>query len=386
MQTPTIIRLLKRSTSLQGESLRRFGDSCGRITTTLALIPLIATIAQYTVGNTESPATMLSASVLFVLLTALNREPLTLKWSTRVRLSLILAIFVGASVVIFLRHQTSVAGSLFLLPLVPVLVLLHGLAIATTLTTAGIAALLVAELILKVSPPATAVTLAVIAVFTSWMTAAFTAVILEMLDDQLIQTERALENFKALSTTDSLTGIANRRGFDVKLLSDINSSQRTGSPLSIAMIDIDKFKAFNDAYGHPEGDKALHLLSKTLSGQLHRKTDLVARYGGEEFAVIMPHTNLQDAARVACRLREAVENKCIKPSEALPPTLTISVGVASASDNTMTPEKIIKSADSALYESKRTGRNRVTMIDERNRMTHVPVPQRADCSSNGTQH
>ena len=371
METPTIIRLLRRSTFLKGESLRSFGDSCGRITTTLGLIPLVVTIAQFTIGNTDNPATMLATFVLFSLLAGLNLSPLKDRISTRARLSLVLVIFLSASAVIFLRHGTSVAGSLFLIPLVPVGVLLFGLATAAILTTLGISSLLAAELIIGANPVATAITLAVVALFTSWMTAAFTAVILEMLDDQLIKTERTLENFKALSTTDALTGITNRRGFDEKLSSEINASKRTGSPVSVAMIDIDNFKKFNDTHGHPKGDKALQRVAKVLSANLYRSTDLVARYGGEEFAIIMPHTSLEDAAMVAMRLRETIEEVGIKPPYTSQNPITVSVGVASMAGRSLTPEEIVQLADAALYKSKETGRNRVNMINPDDQIVHV---------------
>jgi diguanylate cyclase (GGDEF)-like protein len=165
--------------------------------------------------------------------------------------------------------------------------------------------------------------------------------------------EEANARLQRLSMLDGLTGIANRRRFDEALDVEWRRAFRSGAPLSLLMIDIDAFKPYNDAHGHQAGDDCLCRVGAILSESLHRAGDLVARYGGEEFVVLLPETDREHAARVAEMLRERV---------AAGAPVTISVGVS-----TLVPELggaafvLIADADAALYEAKRSGRNRVVM-------------------------
>lgn len=179
---------------------------------------------------------------------------------------------------------------------------------------------------------------------------------------QLEEANRALQR---LSYLDGLTGIANRRRFEEVLDVEWRRARRVGVPLSLIMIDIDYFKAYNDAYGHQRGDDCLKQVAATLSNSVQRAGDLVARYGGEEFAVILPEIDANNAAEMAEMLREQIESLEI-PHETLSGdcVLTISVGVA-----TIYPQKdlstisLLSAADQALYRAKFEGRNQVLISD-----------------------
>jgi diguanylate cyclase (GGDEF)-like protein len=164
-----------------------------------------------------------------------------------------------------------------------------------------------------------------------------------------------------LSTTDGLTGVANRRSFDIALDREWRQATRYGLPLSVIMIDIDHFKGYNDRYGHQVGDDCLRTVALALARNVTRAGDLVARYGGEEFAVILAHMTQEQAMAVAERLRGAVEALQI-PHQASPVAhhLTISLGVAAAMPSRETdPSALLADADRALYAAKEGGRNRV---------------------------
>ncbi|WJG10077.1 GGDEF domain-containing protein [Aliiglaciecola sp. LCG003] len=166
-----------------------------------------------------------------------------------------------------------------------------------------------------------------------------------------------------LAMLDGLTGIANRRAFDLALLSEFNQAKRYSHPLSILLIDVDYFKPFNDLYGHSVGDDALKQIAATLRSTLKRDIDFVARYGGEEFVCILTNTDCQGALICAQNLREAVEKLQIEHAESKAlGYVTVSIGGAtqssyeSESDN---PERLLKLADDALYDAKEFGRNQV---------------------------
>ena len=162
--------------------------------------------------------------------------------------------------------------------------------------------------------------------------------------------------------SDGLTGVANRRHFDVAIDKEQRRAKRNGVCLSLLMIDIDCFKAYNDHYGHQQGDQCLIQVSAALAGMLHRSTDLLARYGGEEFAIILPDTDADQAMLMAEALRQRVqalgiEHRCAAEGRQ---HVTVSVGLA-----TLSPEQpfdvpaLIGAADRALYAAKHAGRNRV---------------------------
>ena len=175
---------------------------------------------------------------------------------------------------------------------------------------------------------------------------------LETAQEQLARQNVELNN---LATTDGLTSLTNRRAFMERLEVEWKSAIRYGLPLSIALLDVDHFKQFNDTFGHQAGDAVLVEVGRALA-ECARDTDLPARYGGEEFVVILPHTDSTGAVAIAERIREAVE-----AIDGLPRTVTASCGVASLSVSMMSPEALIEAADRALYQSKHAGRNRVTL-------------------------
>jgi diguanylate cyclase (GGDEF)-like protein/PAS domain S-box-containing protein len=165
--------------------------------------------------------------------------------------------------------------------------------------------------------------------------------------------EAANIRLRDLATTDGLTGLRNHRHFRERLAEEIARTERYGPPLGVLMIDVDFFKQYNDAYGHPAGDEVLRDLAAILREGV-RKTDLVARYGGEEFAVVLPQTTREAAQALAERLRQAVEEHAWERQP-----ITISVGGAEFSERFGTAEDLVEAADSALYDAKRAGRNRV---------------------------
>ena len=163
-----------------------------------------------------------------------------------------------------------------------------------------------------------------------------------------------------LLSTDSLTNIANRRRFDDVLASEWRRCERLGVPLSLLMIDVDHFKAYNDHSGHVEGDVALRQVARILGAAVRRPGDLVARYGGEEFVCLLPGVSAGGASTVANKLIEAVHRANIKhPRSPIGPRLTISVGSATADDLSGNPLALVAYADKLLYAAKAGGRDQV---------------------------
>ncbi len=160
-----------------------------------------------------------------------------------------------------------------------------------------------------------------------------------------------------------MTGIANRRKFDETFEREFKRCYRAQSELSLLFIDIDKFKAFNDTYGHTAGDECIQRVASALKSTLKRPGDLVARYGGEEFAVLLPETDAQNAETVAETLRLAVSDMAIPHQGNSHGRVTISIGVAgSRCDCRQQPcSASLPRADTALYVSKQNGRNRVSL-------------------------
>jgi diguanylate cyclase (GGDEF)-like protein len=156
--------------------------------------------------------------------------------------------------------------------------------------------------------------------------------------------------------TDTLTGLANRRGWDEDLAREAARRQVQGWPLSVLVIDLDHFKRLNDTLGHAAGDDALTRVAAVLRDAA-RRSDVVARLGGEEFGVILPGCPTSDAVRIAESLRLGVENA----SRTWEATVTISVGVASLPEHTDHGHDLVRLADEALYAAKRSGRNRVSV-------------------------
>jgi diguanylate cyclase (GGDEF)-like protein len=166
---------------------------------------------------------------------------------------------------------------------------------------------------------------------------------------------------EALSTTDALTGLANRRQFDVRLAEEIQRAQRHATPLALLLVDVDYFKRFNDHFGHQRGDEALREVARVLQAQVRRPSELVARYGGEEFALVLPHVDAANARRVAERCVAAM-NAAALPHGASPvsPNLTLSVGYAvwTPGGAAAQADALLRRADEALYAAKGAGRAR----------------------------
>jgi diguanylate cyclase (GGDEF)-like protein len=176
----------------------------------------------------------------------------------------------------------------------------------------------------------------------------------EMLRDANLKLER-------ISMIDGLTSVENRRAFDLEYHKAWKMSQREGMPLALIMIDIDRFKIFNDTYGHLSGDQALIRIAEVIKAVIKRSSDLVVRFGGEEFVVMLMNTNVEGAAVVAEEIRKRVEELRIE-NEGIKSVITVSLGVASLiPENGMEPDELIEAADRALYKAKKDGRNKVVV-------------------------
>jgi diguanylate cyclase (GGDEF)-like protein len=184
------------------------------------------------------------------------------------------------------------------------------------------------------------------------------------LEQSNLQLARANNMLRALSYLDPLTGTANRRHFEESLDQEWRRGMREKTSLALRMVDIDHFKMLNDTNGHQHGDECLRQVAAQLSGSLKRAGDLVARYGGEEFAVLLPNTEVDGAVAIAEAMRAGVESLAIENAEATPPVITVSIGIAtSIPDETRDPFALVDTADRALYEAKRNGRNRLARSD-----------------------
>jgi diguanylate cyclase (GGDEF)-like protein len=174
------------------------------------------------------------------------------------------------------------------------------------------------------------------------------------------------ESMRARSYVDGLTGIANRRYFDVALDRELRRAQRLGGPLSLLLTDIDSFKAYNDHFGHQAGDTCLSTVAQALAAKLKRPADVAARYGGEEFAAILPDTDAAQARQLAESIREYIASLNLPHApSAVRPYVTLSIGVASLEKGRLDePKALIEAADKALYAAKRGGRDRVVVDGE----------------------
>jgi diguanylate cyclase (GGDEF)-like protein len=174
--------------------------------------------------------------------------------------------------------------------------------------------------------------------------------------DRTVLKDRAGE-FEQLSVTDALTGLLNRRYLEKRLDEEIQRSKRHRFPMSLMMLDVDEFKSYNDTFGHPAGDAALKIVANVLKDML-RGADVAARYGGEEFSILLPQTTSSEAAVIAERLRQRIEQ-----TEFPKRKVTVSIGIASCSNEIDTPADLVAAADHALYEAKNHGRNNVRIYD-----------------------
>ena len=172
--------------------------------------------------------------------------------------------------------------------------------------------------------------------------------------------------YEALSLTDSLTSLSNRRAFDQEFASRFEQARRYGRPLSLALIDLDHFKSVNDAFGHSAGDGVLRATAQILEHGT-RRSDFLARIGGEEFAVLLPETSLFEALHFAEKIRTTIAGATIR-TEGATHQVTASIGVANVPHSVIsTPQMLFDAADQALYRAKNRGRNRVE--SERRKVT-----------------
>ncbi|HUO26612.1 MAG TPA: diguanylate cyclase [Candidatus Aquilonibacter sp.] len=171
-----------------------------------------------------------------------------------------------------------------------------------------------------------------------------------------IQNAHYVERVKQLAYLDGLTGIFNRRFFELRIMEEIERARRYGTGMALIMADIDQFKRLNDEFGHLLGDEVLRQVSSLFHQQL-RKIDVVCRYGGEEFAILLTQTGAEQALNVAEKLRRTVESWQFP---GVPSTVTISAGTAAFPEHGFTRDELVSAADRGLYAAKQTGRNRVS--------------------------
>ena len=176
---------------------------------------------------------------------------------------------------------------------------------------------------------------------------------LELILNKLTSDESAF--ISSLIDKDPLTGVYNRRKFDRDIELVISMSERTKKGTSLLILDIDLFKQYNDKYGHQQGDRVLMQLSETIEKSLrHYDSIHVYRYGGEEFVLLIPEISSKDALRIGDRLRENIKKTC---------GITVSIGISHYKENSHNLESMIFNADKAMYQAKRTGRNRVVVYE-----------------------
>jgi len=178
-----------------------------------------------------------------------------------------------------------------------------------------------------------------------------------------IENAGLLEKTRELSATDELTGLFNRRQFYDVLESEMNRMQRYGGCFTLAMLDLDDFKEYNDRFGHTNGDAVLRSLAQTLKTVL-RKPDMAFRYGGDEFTIILPETDAVKAKNIVDRIRSKRLKGLKTDNEGLEPCLGFSAGIAQFPENAETADGLVFLADTALYRSKRGGGNKSTLVSD----------------------
>jgi diguanylate cyclase (GGDEF)-like protein len=179
--------------------------------------------------------------------------------------------------------------------------------------------------------------------------------ITDNIDSAMLVSEKHIEEIVGLSLRDGLTGLFNHTYFYQQVDQEVKRFVRYGTPVSLVLIDIDGFKEVNDTYGHREGDRVLAAMGRTLM-YLARDSDICCRYGGEEFAVILPLIDIHEVGVIANRMRVELAEEMSNGR-----TVTVSIGAASCGEKTETFQSLVEKADVALYESKRSGKNRVVV-------------------------
>ncbi len=200
-----------------------------------------------------------------------------------------------------------------------------------------------------------------------------------------LRMKRMADALRRAADTDGLTGIANRRRFDETLAREALRAQRGGASLSLLMVDIDHFKAYNDHFGHPAGDRCLQAVAHAMRDCVRRPADLLARYGGEEFVLLLPDTDAEGAAEVARQLLRAVD-LLARPHPASPVAAQISISVGacsaaaggSAASSVLDAQALVDGADRALYAAKAAGRHRACSVSLDARHQGEPVTQGGD--------
>ena len=201
---------------------------------------------------------------------------------------------------------------------------------------------------------------------------------LQSAEEKLNEQAEQIKVHASQALTDALTGLGNRRAFDLELDRRIADFQRHGTPTCLLMLDVDHFKKFNDTHGHLAGDEVLRLVGKTLKSAV-RTEDFVARYGGEEFGIILPRSNLTEALAGAERVRSEIEKaKCSYDDKGL--HVTVSIGLARLTGRQSAP-LFVQAADQALYAAKQGGRNQVQVNQEKAPPAAVESADRIDQKS-----
>jgi len=198
-----------------------------------------------------------------------------------------------------------------------------------------------------------------------YITKPFKKAIVKARVNTLIRIVDQMRTIEGIGLIDPLTKISNRRGFESRLELEWNRAIRKQEPISILMIDIDKFKNYNDTFGHQQGDVALKTFADISSLTLMRAVDFLARWGGEEFVILLPGTSVEGAEEVAEKIRKNVQASVIPKEDGAESKITVSIGVStiipSADDSS---GDFIKRADKALYKAKASGRNRFVVSEE----------------------
>lgn len=208
--------------------------------------------------------------------------------------------------------------------------------------------------------------LTIAALVVLWLLAFYTLHIYWERLNNLVELKKVRDELEDLSLTDALTGLANRRCFNNVLDAECNRMRRLKAPISVIMIDVDFFKAFNDTYGHPAGDECLKLVAGVLQNEIKRPQDLAARYGGEEFCCILPETEHAGAVSIAMSIKDGIADLGIRhEGSTIENHLTVSIGVATLiCDENINSDILVNLADERLYQAKKNGRNQVASEED----------------------
>ncbi|MBY5922735.1 GGDEF domain-containing protein [Ferrimonas balearica] len=182
---------------------------------------------------------------------------------------------------------------------------------------------------------------------------------MRMSQAQLRQNKRLLEKFRTLSNQDALTGLANRRYFDLRLEQSVNEAKRSKNALSLILLDVDYFKRYNDHFGHQAGDECLRIVAQIMRRSSRRQSDTLARLGGEEFVLLLPNTDKRGAQRLAEEIQSRLKDANLDhPESGIATRVTLSQGIAQWHPG-LSGSALLHQADKAMYEAKLSGRNTI---------------------------